>query len=214
MSKALRSPRPNGQRLFEITGGSLCLDFANTVDYRPSGEPRELIPTYHDFMDWSTQVGLLSSVASKSLAANAALQPKKANQLLWQARELRENIFDIFSAISDARRPKEQAIAKLIPLAVDLMRRRKLIRGKAGYRWQDPRADEAADNILLLIAGSAVELLVSPMTKRIRKCASAACDWLFVDLSKNGSRRWCQMQTCGNRSKIRRYRTKHRHRSR
>src|SRR5262245_36272458 len=115
---------PDGQRLFEITGGELCLDFANTVDNRPSRQRRELIPTYHDLMDWGKQTGLLSSTAAKRLSDEAARSPKKANQLLRRARKLREDLFQIFSAIADGRRPRLQNFETLKPLLTVLMEKR------------------------------------------------------------------------------------------
>jgi len=53
-------------------------------------------------------------------------------------------------------------------------------------------------------------LTSSQRLNQVRQCRGDNCGWLFVDGSKNHSRRWCDMRDCGNRAKVRRHRLKQR----
>ncbi len=75
-----------------------------------------------------------------------------------------------------------------------------------GWGWVDA-GEPALDQMLGPVARSAVELLTSGRRARVRECEGAnGCGWLFIDTSKNGRRRWCDMKVCGNRAKARRHR--------
>jgi predicted RNA-binding Zn ribbon-like protein len=63
---------------------------------------------------------------------------------------------------------------------------------------------------LWILARSAADLLTSEQHAYVRQCASEECTWLFIDRSKNHSRRWCDMGDCGNREKARRLRARKR----
>lgn len=72
--------------------------------------------------------------------------------------------------------------------------------------YTDPRSEFPNTSKLTLL--SAAELLTSPLGSRVRECDSETCEWLFLDLSHGRTRRWCDMQTCGNRAKAKRYHTR------
>ena len=66
-------------------------------------------------------------------------------------------------------------------------------------------ASEALDGVLAPITWSAAEFLRDPASARVKECDGETCGWLFLDTSKNHSRRWCEMKDCGNRAKARRH---------
>jgi len=76
---------------------------------------------------------------------------------------------------------------------------------RGGFRWGFARAETDLAPMLAPVLRSAAELLVSPDLERVRECDSGSCFWLFLDTSKNGTRRWCDMKVCGNREKARRH---------
>lgn len=199
---------PDGY-VFELGAGAVCLDFANTVDSRPTAEPRELLGDYDDLVRWSVQSEVLTSSQARRLVAEAGRRGGQAASVLRRARELREAIFEIFSAIARETPPPEDALRVLnrrLPAAFERLR---LDADGAGFRWgwED---DDALDRMLWPVVRSAAELLTSDDLDRVRECAADNCAWLFLDRSKNHSRRWCDMAVCGNRSKVRRFRRRSR----
>jgi predicted RNA-binding Zn ribbon-like protein len=75
------------------------------------------------------------------------------------------------------------------------------------WTWKALAADAEAP--ALLLAQRALELLIGDEPPRLHTCASDTCRWLFLDTSKNRTRRWCDMKICGNRAKARRYSAAH-----
>ncbi len=79
----------------------------------------------------------------------------------------------------------------------------------AGFAREWERGSPALDQVLWPVSWSAAELLTHGPLDRIRECPGQGnCGWLFLDLTKNASRRWCDMRVCGNRAKARRHYTR------
>lgn len=190
---------------FELTGGSLCLDFANTLDSRPTEAPRELLSDYRHLVDWAMQAEALSPAVTRRLLASAASEPARARVVLGRARALRESVFQVFSAHARGARIPQGALDALNRAVSGALARLRLAKDSDGFRWEW-KEDQALDRMLWSVARSAGELLTSDRLGQVRVCAAPDCDWLFLDTSRNGSRRWCDMRVCGNRSKVRRYR--------
>ncbi len=125
--------------------------------------------------------------------------------MLRRARELREAIFRVFSAIARESSPPTEATRRLNEALPQALARLRLVEDEPGFRW-DWEEDDALDRVLWPVVRSAAELLTSDQLDRVRECAAEDCAWLFIDGSKNRSRRWCDMAVCGNRSKVRRFR--------
>jgi predicted RNA-binding Zn ribbon-like protein len=196
---------PFDEPQFELTGGELCLDFANTVDSRPTEEPEELLNSYDDLLAWSVQKEVITPAVAEELRELAEKHGKKAAKTLRRARKLREALFQVFSAAVRGTSPPADALRLLnkhLPSALEHLR---VGLGRDGYRWEWEE-DEALDRMLWPVLRSAGELLTSDRLDRLRLCSAEDCDWLFLDQSKNRSRRWCDMNVCGNRSKVRRFR--------
>lgn len=191
--------------LFELTGGRLCLDFANTVDNRPTEHPRELLGSYPDLLSWSVQAGALQAGDARRLARLAGRRAAEADRVLARAREIREAIFGVFSDLAAGRRPRPQALAVLEGVLPRALGRMRLVPAKGRLDWGWSREENALDTMLWPVVKSAADLLTSEEAERVRECAADDCAWLFIDGSKNGTRRWCDMSVCGNRSKARRF---------
>jgi predicted RNA-binding Zn ribbon-like protein len=185
---------------FELSGGRLCLDFANTVESRPTERRRDLLETYADLVAWSRAARILSPADERAVLRQAHRSPARAAKVLREARSLREALFAAFAHRSHTA---VDEIQKALPGAY----RRPLLRGLR-LDWGDD--SRSLDGMLGPVLRSAVELLTSDELERVRVCGADDCDWLFLDESRNRSRQWCNMASCGNRAKARRFYRRHR----
>jgi predicted RNA-binding Zn ribbon-like protein len=184
---------------FELDAGRPCLDFANTHD-----SAGEHLNAYADLLAFALQAHLITPHAAERLHAAAAADPLAARRVLDRATHLRASIYAIFSAVAEDRRPADAHLAHLnAELAGTLSHARVLADGTA-YRWGWD--GETLDTPLWPVTRSAADLLTSDVDgQRVRECGGSDCRWLFLDTSKNRSRQWCSMASCGNRAKARRH---------
>ena len=185
-------------RELPIVGGHLALDFANTVD-DPEGPARhDHVATYDGLLAWSVRVRLLGTRAARSLADQAEASPRSAAAALRRAHALRDALNDAFGAIARGRPVAIDTWTALRPFAVEALADADLGRDHhLGWSFDDLRSP------LHPVATAAVDLLRSEQVGRVKQCAG--CPWLFLDGSRNGSRRWCSMEDCGTHQKITRY---------
>jgi predicted RNA-binding Zn ribbon-like protein len=189
----------------ELVSANLCLNFANTVGDHKSENPNERIRTYPELVAWSQHVGILTDHTARQLLREASRRPEQARQVLERAIALREAIYRIFSAVSEQVAPRAADIAILNDALSSAMARARLVRIEQGFAWNWAREEGGLDQMLWPITRSAADLLTSDELDLVRECANNTCGWLFVDTSKNHSRRWCSMSDCGNRAKARRH---------
>ncbi|WP_158790126.1 ABATE domain-containing protein [Granulicella sp. L60] len=187
---------------FEMIAGDVSLDLVNTLDFRfrESGA-EELLGSYDDLLRFMTQSGLLSGAEAQGLDGVDA----ERGQVLEQVKELREALAGVLYAGVGG----EEAVAAHVSLLEGYFkqascRRRLMARGsRLVWSWEEVRGTVAAP--LWLLAQAAADLMVSERIGQLRTCSADACRWLFLDTSKNHSRRWCDMKVCGNRMKARRF---------
>jgi predicted RNA-binding Zn ribbon-like protein len=163
----------------------------------------------NDFIAWCEQAKLLKVNQAEVLTSYAARHPPDAAELLTRATELREAIFRIFFTAAKDKTPAKDDLARLnAELAASLGRLRiGPVRNGEGFAWQWADEQVELEHLLGPIARAAAELLVQPnLVAKIHQCEGDNCGWLFMDCSKNHSRRWCDMRDCGNRAKVRRHR--------
>jgi predicted RNA-binding Zn ribbon-like protein len=184
----------------------LCLDFANTVEWHASDQPVESLHIYDDLLAWAQKIGLVSAAKVAILRQAAHQAGPEARATLQQTIALREAIYHIFVAVSAGRPPPQAAVEQLNQALAAGLSQRQLVPTATGFRWG--WLDSAAlDQLLGPLAYSAAELLASPDLDRVKVCEDdRGCGYLFFDTSRNGSRRWCTMASCGNRAKVRRHR--------
>jgi len=198
----------------ELVGGRLCLDFANTVDWHASDHPREWLTGFSDLAAWSRHAGALTEGQARSLVRAAESGAEEAASVLERAITLREALYRIFSAIAARRSVEPADLATLnTALATALMHLR-VIPADEGFTWDWAAGQGELDRMLWPVAWSAARLLTSKDLDRVRECPGDGCGWLFLDTSKNRTRKWCSMESCGNRAKARRhYRKTHKQRA-
>lgn len=197
------------EKTFEFVAGTKCLDLANTIGgARGQANASEYLNSYQDLLNWGYQAGMLSKKQIVYLELKSKEYKIEANKVLDRARRLREAIYQIFSAIASQKTPSDPDLAVInLELARGLHQSR-IISTPSGYiwGWEEPAR---LDSIIAPAVRSAADLLTSAALSHVRECASPSCSWLFIDESKNHSRRWCSMKTCGNTNKIRRFRSRH-----
>ena len=190
---------------FKWLGGWPCLDFVDSKNWDSHEAKYERFHHYPDLVWWNHQAGFLSDVEVETLLEPAQKQPARAQTVFERGMTLRSEIHRIFSRIAAGESLAESDLAGLNHLLLDESISSTIIPAGQGYTWSWGGEANALERVLWPIAWSAAELLVSDKLGRVGQCAGESCGWLFLDTSRNGSRRWCEMKHCGNRAKARRH---------
>lgn len=190
----------------EKTNTLLCLEYANTLLWHASSHPQETLFSYVDLVGWSENVNAISKDQAKKLLGKARKEPEGVDQAFRRAIAFREVLYRIFSAVSHKRSPLDADMIQLNNELRESVSNGMVIGTGARFQWNLNIEQENFDTLIMIIALSAAELLVSERCNRIGQCADErGCGWLFLDTSKNYSRRWCDINDCGNRAKQRRH---------
>jgi predicted RNA-binding Zn ribbon-like protein len=192
---------------FDLSGGALCLDFANTVGQRNHPEQRhDDLPGYDDLVHFLRDAGAISQPTASEIIDTSRLKARDRVRILRQAIELREAIYRTFSAIAKFQPADRKDVSLIEELATQAMSQRQLLSAGQEYRWEwKQEKGDLLSYPIWPIAESAAQLLTSKEVTKIRLCAAQTCAWLFLDESRNHSRRWCDMKVCGNRQKAKRH---------
>jgi len=188
-----------------VSRPGLCLEFANTLHWHASDRPRETLRNYEDFLAWTADQGIISRGGSAVLTRHARREAQAAVSVYRRAKSLREAIYQIFVAGIAGKAPTRRDRALFNAELQRALTHYHIEFGADGPNWRRAAQVAALDGPLWPIVQSAAQLLLSKdLRDRVGQCADpAGCGWLFLDLSKNRSRRWCSMQDCGNRAKQR-----------
>jgi predicted RNA-binding Zn ribbon-like protein len=195
----------------KLLGGRLCLDFINTLDWRGTDTPQEFLNTFEDLVSWSRHAGICSQQECRKLYQMAEQSNAAAKKVLNQALTLRETIYRLFAAGIANQNPRKEDLAIFNENLSRSMQDSQISLTKEGYTWNITGNRSRLDWVLNPIIRSAAEILVSSERKKVKACADSACGWLFIDVSRNQSRRWCDMKDCGNRAKATRFYKKMQH---
>jgi predicted RNA-binding Zn ribbon-like protein len=188
----------------DFIGGDAALDFINTVNGRDQ-EPRDWLDSYARLLEWATLVRLLPEKNLRTLAKKMHGEPGAAGRALIRAKELREELFALVSGVASGNPPPKTALAAL---------REHWLAGAAAHELRfengkvvaDIRSDAAEfDLIAAIVAYRMVEHVMTQPADRLRICGGKNCSWVFIDSSKAGRRRWCDMAVCGNVAKAQRF---------
>jgi predicted RNA-binding Zn ribbon-like protein len=189
----------------------LCLDFANTLAWRGSA-PSESLHGLPDLLKWCTASGSALAGTINGRATNgtdetwADRHPAEAAAIFRRAIALRETIYRIFHAVSSGNPPADADLLELNRALNEAPTRNALQRIGGAFGWRiEGTLRATAPALLAPVLWSAGDLLAAPQIERVRECANGQCLWLFLDESKNGTRRWCSMSACGNRAKAHRH---------
>jgi predicted RNA-binding Zn ribbon-like protein len=183
----------------------LCLDFANTLEGRLTSHPQESFHSYGDLLSWVQRTGMVAPEPASHLVREATRRMVEAAATLDCAIALRETIYRIFSAVAGKRTPEATDLDLLNVVLREALAALQVTPAAEGFVWAWGDERQGLSLVLWPIAQSAAELLTSVDLQAVRECAAPDCGWLFLDTSRNHSRRWCDMKACGNRAKARRH---------
>jgi predicted RNA-binding Zn ribbon-like protein len=192
---------------FKLNAEHVALDFVNTLDdrYAPGG-PHELLPFYADLIRFCRQATILTHAEAARLSVLSGASQEKA---LRSAIELRELLARVFYRWVEGRSPAAEDRIALEQWSAACARHRELRWKNEHFEWTWKALAADAEAPALLLAQRGLDLLIGDEPPRLHTCASETCRWLFLDTSKNRTRRWCDMKICGNRAKARRYSAAH-----
>lgn len=196
---------PTDHPPFEWIGGSTCLDFVNTVSWNQFPRDHERLGSYGDLLEWADRTGVLDSAEVRQLRRAGKAESAAGDAALERAHRLREAIHEVLLARAEARDPDPRLADAFNRFLAEALGRLRLEVGAAECVWVFADQPDGPDRVLWPVAWSAAQLLTSPDAQLLRRCAAERCGWLFLDRSRNRSRRWCDMKACGNSEKARRF---------
>jgi predicted RNA-binding Zn ribbon-like protein len=200
--------RLSPRRVFELVAGSPALDLVNTLDWRFRADgPEELLESYDDLISFCEQSGVLNSDQFRSLRS---VSTGDAARELAKARDLREATAAVLYATLDQHGPAAASIKLLETSFRSARKHQHLLWTDTGMTWELPNDVEVFNLPVVLLSLSTEALLTSNDIGKVRACGVPECRWLFLDTSKNRTRRWCDMKICGNRVKAQRFKALHR----
>jgi predicted RNA-binding Zn ribbon-like protein len=176
----------------KLHGGAPALNFVDTVDPRIGPEKREFLVSPSALSRWAEYAGIARGVRVTPRGYRRAIA-------------LREVLYRVFLARAHGRRPAADDLVRVHRAHASAFRFARLVRRGDRYGYRVPGSAGVAA-VLWPILESAVDLLAS--RDRIKECPGEDCGWVFLDTSRNGTRRWCSMASCGARAKMRRYRSR------
>ncbi|MEV4535064.1 ABATE domain-containing protein [Asanoa sp. NPDC049518] len=182
-----------------LVGGTIALDFVNTRSGPPTGPPDDdVLTSYSELVAWAAYAGILSEAEAE--AARTAHHDQAVEQAaLDRAVRTRDYLDDLFRSLATGSTPSTEALTRLRDDEAEAIARARLDRDFT-WTWRD---DSSLDRPLWPVVHAAVDLLTAGPRDRVKGCGG--CRFLFVDESKNRSRRWCSMEDCGTAEKMRRY---------
>ncbi|RXV68382.1 hypothetical protein D1006_24750 [Burkholderia stabilis] len=182
---------------------TLSIDFANTLYWRGSDPPTETFGTMDDLLAWCREQARVPAGLADRCRARGVEEDEPA--MLARALALREALYRLFHAQAERREPQADDLALLGGFLAEASPRVALARVDGGYAWRIGETGATLAGLLSPVLWSAIDLLGGARLAKVKRCANDACQWLFIDDSKNGSRRWCSMSSCGNRAKAYRH---------
>jgi predicted RNA-binding Zn ribbon-like protein len=190
---------------FEYTGGNLALDFVNTVENRNNERRLEMVTDYGRLLEWARGERFMLPQVLNRLERWAREDPAQTLSALRRAIRLREALHATFAAVVEERTIPVESMDVLNAAVREAGGHERLTGSKGILMWEWIEPEHHLDSMLWPVARAAAQLLTSSELEFVRCCASNSCRWLFLDKTKNHRRRWCEMKTCGNRDKARRY---------
>lgn len=189
-----------------LKSGHPALEFTNTVGDHASEHPHETLFVYEDLLSWTKRIGLLQDEQVQVLSRKAVSQPAEAAAVFAKSLELREAIYRIFVAQVNGKSPQESDLAILNSTLAGATNGAQVVQRSGRFEWEWSFEESELEAPLWTIALFASSLMISEHYQWVGQCADEdGCGWLFVDTTRNHSRRWCDINDCGNRAKQRRY---------
>lgn len=190
---------------FDTKAGALCLSFANAFDINDNDKHEEMLKEYAVLVEWAQILEVIDILIAQSLLHEANQRPDEAFAVLQSAWGLRQVIYSIFVSIAHHKPPAPDDLDVLNTALSGTLTHHRIVSYEDGFIWGWDDA-AALDQMIWPVIRDAADLLTGDSLDRVGQCADiSGCGWLFLDTSRNRSRRWCSMETCGNRAKAMRH---------
>ncbi|HEV7199520.1 MAG TPA: ABATE domain-containing protein [Candidatus Limnocylindria bacterium] len=191
----------------EPPSGDLWVDFVNTLVYTHD-EPADRVASAETLVGWLRQQRLLSERAAGAERAALRDEPDEAQRRLERFRALRDLIRNMATEMATGGRPSRPNVRELNHVLRDGLHYHQLEMDDDGSEYGLARVGDRLDQARATIAGTLAEFVATGPVDRLRICANAGCREIFIDRSRTGRRRWCDMRTCGNQAKAARHRAR------
>jgi predicted RNA-binding Zn ribbon-like protein len=187
-----------------LLGGALCLNFVNTTSGRGTDRLLEHLFRFEHLLAWSRHAGAIDEATARRFEANPPSH-RAGLRTLDEALALRDALHGIFSSTFHGLAVPVPALAEFNRHLAAAMAAAKIQPAGKAFAWQWDTQTMPPEGLLWPVARSAAELLATGDLSRIKTCPGCFCGWMFLDKTRNGRRRWCEMEICGSRAKMRRY---------
>ena len=185
---------------YKLIGGLICFDFTNTVSWRETEHPHEWFDSFDNFTKWTEITDILEKEQAKELLKTLQGSREEGERHLNKMIEIREFLFNLFNHQVREGSIRPDDLQRLGVLGQSVYNHQMLAPSGSSYQWTWRNDISPLDKIHYTVIGAALEVITRHDLSRIKKCPS--CQWLYMDMSKNKSRRWCTMEDCGNRHKV------------
>lgn len=189
---------------FRYVGGDASLDLIDTVNWTERGLERDRISDYGRLLEWARGAEVLTAGDERLLRQIAREHPRRAANALRDALHVREVLHTLFESVARGRVAADELeeYNALLAAAAPNLRIVREPGGRLAQGWIG--SGPSLDSISWVVTWAAAKLLSSDELPQVRVCAGSDCGWLYVDRSRNGLRRWCEMEVCGTIAKNRR----------
>jgi predicted RNA-binding Zn ribbon-like protein len=184
------------------------MDFINTLEFSRNSSTEEL-QTPEDALRWLRDHELMHHEAVEDLTALVKVSPRTGERVLNRVRKVRAAMRELVEAAVE-RRPPDLAQLGEINRALRTHYIYELVPARDGVSLDHRHEGDPVDGALARLAESLAREVSQGDPERLRICANDTCRWVFVDTSRTGRRKWCDMSTCGNKAKAARFRERHR----
>ena len=190
---------------FRYVGGDPSVDFVNTVDWTDRGRELDQFTSYGRLLDWTGGAGVLDTRSLTQLRETGDAWTNEAERVLEEAVQLRGTLERLyFQLVRGGRASSEINELNSVWLGRALAGLAVVDRGDGSFELGWQQIGHSLEAPLWTVTWAAAKLLASAEVSRFCRCGGPDCGWYYVDRSRNGLRRWCQMETCGTRMKSRR----------
>ena len=187
----------------QLDGGCTVFDFTNTISNRNDPDYFDYLTKYDDFIQWIDKLGLLPREKIRAIATFSKDHSRKSGDVLRQVVEAREVIFKLFSSLAQHQKADKEALDAFNSFLSEALSNMRVDIGRTVATSFIVSEKTILKEPLYRLLKNAFDILSTQSFERIKECPT--CRWLFLDTTKNGKRRWCNMQVCGSNDKARRY---------
>ena len=199
---------PTDRRTFVFVGDRLWLDFVNTDDIE-LGVRRDALRDFGTMLEWLASVGVIDHDRRLAIVRRAEQQPAGATASLLDARRVRSALRALAEHGGVSTDARTEAVAEINRVLGRSAGTRRLENAPDGtYTRNFVAGGDAFAALMMPIVDDGADSLIAGELGRVRCCSDPRCRRVFLDSTKNGRRRWCDMATCGNRAKAARHRAR------